>query len=69
MKAVSCSTSWKMWSLWEQLNPQLNAPPFIPDERVLKAIILHDLYKAYRTYELMSSDLWEVRHGTTRRIC
>jgi hypothetical protein len=53
----------EMWSLWEQLKPQLSAPPFISDERVLKAIILHDLHKAYRTYELMSSDSWEVRHG------
>jgi hypothetical protein len=53
----------EMWSLWEQLKPQLNAPPFISDERVLKAIILHDLHKAYRTYQLMSSDPWEVRHG------
>jgi hypothetical protein len=53
----------EMWSLWDQLKPQLNAPPFISDERVLKAIILHDLHKASRTYELMSSDPWEVRHG------
>ena len=53
----------EMWALWEQLKPQLNAPPFVSDQRVLKAIILHDLHKSYRTYELMSGDPWEVRYG------
>lgn len=53
----------EMWDLWGRLKPQLNAPPFVSDERVLKAIILHDLHKAHRTYELVSSEPWEVRYG------
>jgi hypothetical protein len=53
----------EMWELWRSLKPQLNAPPYVSDERVLKAIILHDLHKAYRTYELITGDPWEVRHG------
>ena len=53
----------EMWGLWGRLKPQLNAPPFVSDERVLRAIVLHDLHKAYRTYELISGEPWEVQYG------
>jgi hypothetical protein len=53
----------EMWSLWEQLKPKLNAPPFISDERVFKAIILHDLHNAYRTTSWSSKPSGRVGPG------
>jgi hypothetical protein len=53
----------EMWSVYEglcrhALNHKMD-PQFVNDERVLKAIIYHDLHKAYRTYKLVSEDPWQ----------
>lgn len=52
----------EMWSLWLKLRDQFQSPPHVTDERVLKAIILHDLHKAHRTYELLETDPWRVTY-------
>lgn len=52
----------EMWALWQNLRPQLNCPPYVSDERVLKGILLHDLHKAHRTYELTTAEPWEVKY-------
>lgn len=53
----------EMWAIWERLKPDLEAQPHISDERILKAIIHHDLHKAHRTYVLESEDPWKTRYG------
>lgn len=52
----------EMWNIWGRLGEDFLAAPHVTPQRVLKAIILHDLHKAYRTYELLREDPWETRY-------
>lgn len=47
----------EMWSFWEKVRPMTEFEDYITDERVLKAIIYHDLHKAYRTFGTPSTEV------------
>lgn len=54
----------EMWSLWGNLRDRFLSPPYITDERVLTAILMHDLHKAYLTYRLVQTEpTWYVDYG------
>lgn len=59
----------EMWGIYQHLQtayPQLTQPPYITPARVLKAIITHDLHKAYRTFILPNPDplaLWKTEYA------
>lgn len=53
----------EMWSIWQHLRPGIERNRFINDERVLKAIINHDLHKAYKTFLLRSQSPWSVEYA------
>lgn len=58
----------EMWGVWKVVRhnfiPQnILLGDHINDDRVLRAIINHDLHKAYKTYELVRVDPWEVRYA------
>jgi hypothetical protein len=52
----------EMWYLWQRMADQFKCPPHVTSQRVMKAILLHDLHKAHRTYELLSTNPWQVRY-------
>lgn len=52
----------EMWNLWDLLRPICLAEPYISDERVLKAILYHDLHKGHKTYLLESLDPWKTSY-------
>lgn len=50
---------WDHWCLIRDNYPQFEkAEPYISDDRVLTAIIAHDLHKAYRTFKMVNQDPW-----------
>lgn len=53
----------EMWKVWEALRPLTFNAPYITDERVIKAIIAHDLHKAHNTFRLISEDPWQVEYA------
>lgn len=53
----------EMWGVWLHLREDVLTENYITDARVLKAIINHDLHKAYRTYKLMQDDPWQTEYG------
>jgi hypothetical protein len=53
----------EMWNVWTLLRPMALASPYVTDERVLRAILNHDLHKAYLTYVLISADPWQTDYG------
>jgi hypothetical protein len=52
----------EMWDLWTRLRNQFTCQPYVTDQRVLKAIVLHDLHKAHRTFELLGTDPWSTQY-------
>jgi len=53
----------EMWGLWVSLSDYWKKEGVIDDQRVLKAIINHDLHKAYRTYILDGERPWRTHYG------
>jgi len=53
----------EMWAAWERLRPDIMDLEHLSNERVFKAILYHDIHKAYRTYLLKGSDPWQVDYG------
>lgn len=57
----------EMWQIWldysEAVLDSRHRDPTLSDERILKGIINHDLHKAWRTYELLSTDPWKTQYA------
>jgi len=53
----------EMWQCWEMIRERAIFKQWVSDERVAKAILLHDLHKAYRTFKLVSALPWEVDYA------
>lgn len=53
----------EMWSVWEYLREDTEFGQYVNNERVLKAIIHHDLHKAFRTYKLIGEEPWATEYG------
>jgi hypothetical protein len=49
---------WDCWLMMKGANPQIVVPGHVDDERILKAILYHDLHKAFLTFELKKEDPW-----------
>lgn len=56
----------EMWDIWLLLRDRWLHSPHITDDRVLKAIINHDLHKAYRTYVMNIEGLVTKSHSYGR---
>lgn len=54
----------EMWELWILLARRVESSPELNNERILAAIINHDLHKAYRTFVLKEADPWQTEYGT-----
>lgn len=53
----------EMWGIWLHLREDVLTENYITDARVLKAIINHDLHKAYKTYRLETEAPWQTEYG------
>lgn len=56
----------EMWNLWLNWRDHVDGqhPPYITDERVLKAILYHDLHKVDHEFCLVNTNPWEVVYDT-----
>lgn len=56
---------WRVWVVLRTSFPEMVLPPYVTDERVLCAIINHDLHKADRCYiQVQTADgSWKVEYG------
>lgn len=53
----------EMWDVYLKVKPTVENSPWVTDERVLQAIINHDLHKAYKTFIVKETDPWRVEYG------
>jgi hypothetical protein len=55
----------EMWDLWVGMRHSIipTVGDHVTDDRVLKAILYHDLHKAYRTFVLMPGEVWKVEYA------
>lgn len=54
---------WDIYKAWCTHWPLAEQSPHINDERVLCAILNHDIHKAYRTFYQLDSPEWAVEYG------
>ena len=58
---------WDIWQSWTTVRSAvLESKADITDDRVLRAIINHDIHKAYKTYLLVAENPWQVKYGKDR---
>lgn len=60
----------EMWEWWTVLRNKLPRDETLSDERVLCAIINHDIHKAYKTFRLVNLSPWETEYSndTSERL-
>lgn len=56
----------EMWACWQTIRPNFICEPYVSDSRVIRAILAHDLHKAFRTYVVVSRDPWTVEYANEK---